>query len=116
MNNETGLIVVEDHSAVSLSAALSSQQVQHARPDFWGEQLVDFLPACDEAQKTCPRLAVGIETVGDVERVGDLAFLIAQSQALQAGNDPRIHVKIFDELIGELLLVLPPQEALAVVT
>lgn len=108
--------MVEEHSAVSLSAALTSQQVQHARPDFWGERLVDVMPPSDELQKTCPRLAVGIERVCDVKGVGDLAFLIAESQALQAGNDLKRRAKLFDALIAELLLVLPPKEALAVLT
>lgn len=67
-------------------------------------------------QKTCPVLAVRIERVSDVKGVGDLAFLVVESQALQAGNDIMRGAKLFQALIGELLLVFPPKDALTVVT
>lgn len=66
-------------------------------------------------QKICATLAVRIESVSDVKGVWDLPLLIVESQALQAGNDVIRGAKLFHAFIAELLLVLPPQDALTVV-
>lgn len=100
MNDDAGLIVVEEHFAISLSAALSSQHVQHVVPHFRSECVVDVKSPSDEVQKPCPTLAVRIESVSDVKGVGNLPFLIVESQALQAGNDVMRGAKLFQALIG----------------
>lgn len=76
MNDDAGHIMVEEHFAIFLSAALGSQQVQYAVRHLRSQWIVDVKSPGDEMQKTCPSLAVRVEGVSDVEGVGDLVLLI----------------------------------------
>lgn len=87
MNDDAGLIMVEEHFAISLSAAHSSQQIQHVISQLRVERLVNVKSPSDDMQNFSPTLAVRIESVSDVKGVWNLVFLVVEPEALQAGND-----------------------------
>ena len=77
---------VVNHPAVFYRAALVPEEVQDSSSDLLGEGLVEVLCLCHEIQNTCPRGAVWIVALGDVEAVVDNVLLILQALALHAGD------------------------------
>lgn len=88
INNDTCQVTVVARFAVRFSAALLSQNSQNGLPDLQREGLLEVFGACHETQHALSALAAGAEALSNVSGVGDEVLLIAQTEVLQAGNDP----------------------------
>lgn len=109
MNQYAAQTAVEEQPATFVSAALVSEEVQHACSDLRGEGLVEVIFGCHEAQHALSGGAARIEALGDVKGVVDGVLLVLQAQALHAGDHLPRRAVLGDGVDAELLLVSLPQ-------
>lgn len=79
-DNKAAELTIEEHSAAFFSAALVPQDVQHLRSCLRAESLRKALSLRQQAEQVLSGLAAGVETLGDVDGVGDDVLLVPEAQ------------------------------------
>lgn len=100
---------VEHDFAVFLGAALVSEEIQHLRPDLWGEGLMEVVFVRHEVEQLAAVRAAGVEALANVVGVGNDALLKLQAQAVQGGDHLLGGAILLDGLAAELSAEVGPQ-------
>lgn len=79
-NNKAAKLTIEENPATFFSAALVFQDVQHLCSGFRAESLRKALSLRQQAEQILPDLAAGVETLGDVDGVGDDVSVVPEAQ------------------------------------